>query len=579
MMIRNLVCGALAALLCAAPAWAQDESSSTAEQSPRFALLIGIKTYNGPQAPPLPDLANPCNDIEAVQAKLIQSGWKEDDVVVRCDLAIESVNGELSRFLSRFELADQPTALLYFSGHGVQVDKESYFFGKAAKPDVGAQARLRSRNPRAALFSAEATDVARFVSNQVGDVHVNQGALLVVLDACRDNPLLGMVKRHLANVTAPKPFRVPHGVMVVYSTSDGDTASDGPGSLSPFADAFVKSIHDGETFDDVVNEATDIVVRATAGQPWEQVPSKTGTLVPPKRCFRGCPQAAPAAEPESPVSEGLHAARSFFRLASFAGQPAAAVRPAEVVKTPSKAARTRVVYERKAEKTDETPKINFDVYFCDGDAFAESRRLAATEMAQAAATYARLAQSVDGTVLGRIRVRALSPEVNNDPNYQLNGNYILYNERDPLEDRWTKKLQEIAPSPFKALVNPQGTPNYLSAFVCSDVSLDRQPARVFFQTARASQEKVALQLMGAIEKNVQGVSVASAIDLQEDNSPDTSEVRYYYEADKKAAVATARLLSTELHKSVGAKDFRSLQRKVRPGTMEVWLGKDVQPQQ
>lgn len=580
------------ALAAATPAWAQDYES---EQAPKFALLIGIKTYNGPEKAPLPDLANPCNDVEAVQAKLIRSGWKEDDVVVKCDLPIESVNGEMARFLSRFELANQPTALLYFSGHGVQVDKESYFFGKGAKPNADAQAQLRSHNPRATLFASDATDVARFISNQVGDVHVNKGALLVVLDACRNNPLLGMVKAHLANVTAPKPFRVPHGVMVVYSTSDGDTARDGTGSLSPFADAFIKSIHDGETFDDVVNEATDLVVRTTAGQPWEQVPSKTGTLVPPKRCFRGCPDgnADPAGGPgpgeggaPNGGAQGFGAARVFFRLASFAAAqsatpPAAAVRPAaEIVKTPSQGTRTRVVYERKASKADMTKntEVNFDVYYCDGDASAESRRLSATELAAAAGTYARFGKALRGSVLGRIRVRALAPEVNSDPAYQMNGNYILYDPNDALEVDWAKRLQEVAPSPFKTLVNPGGTSGFVSAFVCSDVNLNLPPARIFFQTARASQEKVALGLMRSLEKAVQGVSVARAIDLQEDNSPPSSQVRYYFAADRMTAAATARLLATELGKPVAVENMVSFKRKPQPGTLEVWLGKDVEPQ-
>jgi uncharacterized caspase-like protein len=68
---------------------------------------------------------------------------------------------------------------------------------------------------------------------------------LIILDACRNNPFLGQMRRTIATRSVGRGLaRVEPeaGSLVVYSAKHGEIALDGDETISPFASAFIKNL-------------------------------------------------------------------------------------------------------------------------------------------------------------------------------------------------------------------------------------------------------------------------------------------------------------------------------------------------
>ncbi len=71
---------------------------------------------------------------------------------------------------------------------------------------------------------------------------------ILVLDACRDNPLAEELKRSIGRTRATSMSRglaridSPEGMIVAFSTQAQRTADDGTGRNSPYTAAFLKHI-------------------------------------------------------------------------------------------------------------------------------------------------------------------------------------------------------------------------------------------------------------------------------------------------------------------------------------------------
>src|SRR5262249_11492189 len=120
-------------------------------------------------------------------------------------------------------------AVVYFAGHGMEIGGINYL--------IPIDATLE--RDKDAVFEA-------IPLNQVLDVVSGaRGLRLVVLDACRANPFANTMKRQLATRSVDRGFARTEpnaGTLVVYATKDGEVASDGIGSNSPFSLAFANNI-------------------------------------------------------------------------------------------------------------------------------------------------------------------------------------------------------------------------------------------------------------------------------------------------------------------------------------------------
>ena len=191
-------------------------ASIEAAAQDRFALVIGNSQYKG--ATPLP--------IRRATPKRWATCLKEAgfDVTPAFDLDKAGMSKAIRAFTAR--MADKPektVTLIYFAGHGAQVEGENYLI------PVDATIARESDLP---LESMRVGDMMNMLDN------VRSKTRIVFLDACRNNPFADLAKtapRGLALVNAPA------GTLVAYSTSPGTTADDGTGNNSPFAAALLKS--------------------------------------------------------------------------------------------------------------------------------------------------------------------------------------------------------------------------------------------------------------------------------------------------------------------------------------------------
>ena len=173
-------------------------ASAQAPLDIRVALVIGNSSYAGNAA-----LINPGNDAQAMASALKQLGFT----------VVELRNGgksEMTEALAKVRSAlsgKQGVGMLYYAGHGLQLDWRNYM--------VPVDAKLTS----AADVIAQAVDV-----NSVLEAFKSAGNRMniLVLDACRDNPFAAT-----ASGKGLAPVDAPPGTFLAYATAPGNVAQDG----------------------------------------------------------------------------------------------------------------------------------------------------------------------------------------------------------------------------------------------------------------------------------------------------------------------------------------------------------------
>ncbi|WP_299950332.1 caspase family protein [uncultured Ruegeria sp.] len=185
-----------------------------------MAFVVGNSAYQGR----LGELRNPVNDATDIAARLEQLGF---EVILATDLSLRAFRASLLNFATAIEGAE--TSLFFYAGHGVQVNDENHLIPVDARID-------RDRN-----LSDETITVNRIVGlmNQFTETSI------VLLDACRDNPLTSDIPiggqvdgfgRGLARV------RADGGSYIAFATAPGNVAYDGEGRNSPFTNALLDHI-------------------------------------------------------------------------------------------------------------------------------------------------------------------------------------------------------------------------------------------------------------------------------------------------------------------------------------------------
>ncbi|MGY4466579.1 tetratricopeptide (TPR) repeat protein [Bradyrhizobium sp. LB9.1b] len=187
----------------------------------RVALVVGNSGYRY-----VPMLPNPQRDAAAVANVLRKIGF---DVILLTNLGRSQMSSALQDFAKLAENSDW--AVVYFAGHGMEVGGVNYLVPTDAKiasdRDIG--------------FEAVPLEQVLNVAERAKKLR------LIILDACRDNPFANQMKRTQTvasrSVTRGLVAVEPEaGTLVVYAAKDGETASDGDGTNSPFTSAFIKNV-------------------------------------------------------------------------------------------------------------------------------------------------------------------------------------------------------------------------------------------------------------------------------------------------------------------------------------------------
>jgi uncharacterized caspase-like protein len=202
---------AAALLLVCQPAWAEK----------RVALVLGNSAYQNVAA-----LPNPVNDGAMIAATLKEAGF--DVVDSRHDLTAIETRRVLRDFADRARDAD--IAVIYYAGHGLEVDGTNYLIPVDAKLE-------RDTDVYDEAFSLDRVLLA---------IEPAKRLRLVILDACRDNPFAKSMKRTVASraigLGLAKIEPTSPNMLIAYSAKAGSTAMDGDGKNSPFTIALARHL-------------------------------------------------------------------------------------------------------------------------------------------------------------------------------------------------------------------------------------------------------------------------------------------------------------------------------------------------
>ena len=169
-------------------------------QAKRIALVIGNDAYQN-----VPKLSKAGNDAGAMARELTAAGF---EVQVHRDLNYRGMVKAVETLAKRISGGDE--VLVFFAGHGVQIKTGSYML------PVDIEAATESEVEKTAYGVTDLTDKLS---------EAKAAFALVVVDACRDNPLKSS-GRSVGNARGLSAIEPPKGQMVVYSASRGQQALD-----------------------------------------------------------------------------------------------------------------------------------------------------------------------------------------------------------------------------------------------------------------------------------------------------------------------------------------------------------------
>jgi hypothetical protein len=276
--------GAMHGFLILLLALAAIATSGEARAEKRIALVIGNGAYQN-TAP----LNNPSNDAGDISAVLQRLGF---DVTEGRDLDKRAMERLIRQF--GVKLAGADVALFFYAGHGLQVGGQNYL--------VPTDAKLASEGD----IDFEGLALSLVMRQMEREAKTS----LVLLDACRDNPLARNLARSTGSTRSSQvgqglaEVRTGVGTLIAFSTQPGYVALDGAGRNSPYAEALLRHLEvPGNDVSGVLVEVRNDVLKATGGKqvPWEHT-SLTGQVY-----LKGGP--APTAATGEPVAR-LPAARS-----------------------------------------------------------------------------------------------------------------------------------------------------------------------------------------------------------------------------------------------------------------------------
>jgi uncharacterized caspase-like protein len=189
----------------------------------RVALVIGNGAYQNAVT-----LPNPPRDAKSM-ADLLRA--LKFQVIEGEDLDKTALEGKLREFAKAAEAAK--VTFVFYAGHGMQVNGSNYLIPIDAK-----------------LADASALDFETVKVDRIFHYATSpNGIAIVLLDACRDNPLSRRFARSFKTTRSAKvgkglapPDVSGGGIIVGFATAPGDEASDGNGAHSPFTAALLKEL-------------------------------------------------------------------------------------------------------------------------------------------------------------------------------------------------------------------------------------------------------------------------------------------------------------------------------------------------
>ena len=183
------------------------------------ALVVGNDHYDQVK----PDLDNAVNDAKDIYEAFRELGFLM--MPEAYDIGFEKFDELFEGFKS--DLGRYEVGVLYFSGHGIEIDGKNYLIMRDTPLTDLAKTTIR--------FSVDLQECIR-------ELHAtNCKMVIIIIDACRNNPFEGK-ERGWGSVNLA-PIFAPKGTLIAYSTSPGEKADDfGMDGHSVYTGALLKHL-------------------------------------------------------------------------------------------------------------------------------------------------------------------------------------------------------------------------------------------------------------------------------------------------------------------------------------------------
>ncbi len=218
-----------------------------ASASKRVALVVGNNDYTT-----LAALNNAEKDARDMAQTLRGLGWEVVDLY-------NSSQRDMGRAIAKFEglLMTAEAGLFFYAGHGIQANGENWLVPVDAEVEAEVDLEYEAITARKVLRSMKNADVP-----------VN----IVILDACRDNPLKKRTRSASRGLQAPEVPSGLRGTTILFSAAPGEVAQDGPqGGNGVFTGKLLAELkRPGQTLEEVFKATARGVNAATnrSQMPW-----------------------------------------------------------------------------------------------------------------------------------------------------------------------------------------------------------------------------------------------------------------------------------------------------------------------
>jgi formylglycine-generating enzyme required for sulfatase activity len=248
MRLLRWLCLAALSVILTSSAWSQQGTT-------RLALVVGNASYLNPTTP----LSTTVADARELAEELRRSRFEVD---LKTNLGKADMQNAIDAFAGK--ITTGATALFYFSGYGVQVDRQSYLIPVNADPWTATEVRKDGIS----------------VDSVLADFH-RRGAKvkIVIIDAARRNPF---ERRFRSSPEGLAAVVAPENTLAMYSAVPGRLVPDRSGTSSPFVSELIKQIRASNTgtlsvtAEDAFNRLKVTIYRASNS---EQIPWVASSLI------------------------------------------------------------------------------------------------------------------------------------------------------------------------------------------------------------------------------------------------------------------------------------------------------------
>jgi uncharacterized caspase-like protein len=195
---------------------------------------------------------------------------------------------------------DADVALVYYSGHAMQFGGSNYLMPVDAALHDQADLRRLTR-----------------IDDIVADLKQAKNLRILVLDACRVNPLAEELSRSMELTRGPPIDRglarivAARGMIISYATQAGQTAADGQERNSPYTMAFLKNIESPDEISTIFRHITADVDTATQSK---QLPELSLSVVG-DFYLKGRPDLTASPQPTAPLVQPTNEAAQAWAAA------------------------------------------------------------------------------------------------------------------------------------------------------------------------------------------------------------------------------------------------------------------------